>query len=160
MDHGHVPLAVPASAAVPALSLELEQDPMSGFNLRLLVQRYQLRSPPADLEMAQLMSAGEPDSAGYLEGHAHLYVNGQKVGRLYGTSVHIPASLLREGSNEITVTLNNHGHMYWTVAGQQVLATIFLEPGQTPFVRYQFASFPADSDALQGSIVSSRSPGP
>lgn len=83
----------------------------------------------------------DPDS-GFVEGHAHLYVNGTKVQRVYDRDIHLPASLFQAGVNQISVTLNNHGHMHWTQDGRQLIATLFINPQAAQAVIYRFESFP------------------
>ena len=146
MDHSHMPAAVPPDAPVPALSLAIYRDAMSGFNLQLITEHFALTPPPqGQMDMAQLMALSTDSLSGYVEGHAHLYVNGVKIQRLYGNHVHLPASLLQAGVNQITVTINNHGHMYWAVDGRQILATVFLQQTMEDPVVYRFESFPAVS---------------
>ena len=143
MDHSHMPIDVPDTVAVPALSLHIVKDIMSGYNLTLKVQRYTLIAPPEDISsMMGLMEAHINKKSGFIEGHAHLYVNGIKIQRIYGEHIHIPQNLFKNGINTVSVTLNNHGHMYWVADGKQVLATLYVNEAQTPFVTYQFESFP------------------
>lgn len=42
MDHSHLPIAVPTNVKEPALSLVLNKDTMSGYNLHLKIQNYHL----------------------------------------------------------------------------------------------------------------------
>ncbi|WP_369682774.1 hypothetical protein [Roseovarius sp. M141] len=42
------------------------------------------------------------------EGHAHVYVNGEKLGRLYGAWMHLPR--LPPGEVIVLVTLNSNTH--------------------------------------------------
>lgn len=92
--------------------------------------------------MTALMVPAVDRQTGFVTGHAHLYVNGEKVQRLYGHHVHLPAALFRGGINQVTVTINNHAHMYWIADGRQVLATLFVSPEADPQVTYRFESFP------------------
>jgi len=143
MDHSHMPIDVPDNVAVPALSLHLAKDIMSGYNLTLKVQRYTLMPPPEDIStMMELMEARINKKSGFIEGHAHLYINGIKIQRIYGEHIHIPQHLFKNGINTVSVTLNNHGHMYWVSQGKQILSTLYVNADKTPFVTYQFESFP------------------
>lgn len=143
MDHSHMPIAVPAGVPLPALSLAITRDAMSGFNLTLHTDRFVLRSPPGgEPTMQELMAAPIDRATGYIEGHAHLYVNGEKIQRLYGHEVHLPGALLREGINQVTVSLNNHGHMYWTIENRQLLATLFVDGSRKEPVVHRFESHP------------------
>lgn len=143
MDHSHMPINVPAKTPIPALSLQLNKDAMSGYNLILTLQHYHLIPPPPNvLSMADLMKVAVSDSSGFIEGHAHLYVNGRKIQRVYGENVHIPQEHFKKGINTVSVTLNNHGHMYWVANKKKILATIYVDQSKTPFITYQFESFP------------------
>ena len=143
MDHSHLPIAVPEGAPAPLLSLSLHKDAMSGFNLEVRSEHFVFVPPPAEaMDMQALMAASMDPGSGFVEGHAHLYVNGEKIQRLYGPYAHLPSELFREGINQITVSINNHGHMYWTVDDRQVLATVFVNPSNVPAIVYRFESFP------------------
>lgn len=61
------------------------------------------------------------------EGHAHLYVDGQKIARLYGKWYHIEE--LSPGQHEITVTLNANDHREYAVNGENIsTSTIVVVP--------------------------------
>ena len=55
------------------------------------------------------------------EGHAHIYVNGEKLNRVYGPYYHIPG--LSPGDHEIRVTLNANSHNDLTLNGEPIEAT-------------------------------------
>ncbi|MEO0437565.1 MAG: hypothetical protein AAF098_11725 [Pseudomonadota bacterium] len=153
-DHSHLPIPVPEGTAAPNLSLRLDRDSMSGFNLHLDLANFLMQAPPSELAMREMMSAHFDLESGYLVGHAHLYINGEKIQRLYGNSVHIPAALLKSGINQLSVSLNNHGHLYWTKDERQILATLFINPARGQALVYRFESFPVtgtDSAIAAGS---------
>lgn len=143
MDHSHLPIAAPTGAPAPALSLQLSPDAMSGYNLRLILENFSMMPPPFGLSDMADMMRDSTDKNGVIEGHAHLYINGTKIQRLYGRDAHLPANLFRSGINQITVSINNHGHMYWTFDERQVLATLFINPASEQIVAHRFESFPA-----------------
>jgi hypothetical protein len=144
MDHSHLPIAVPEGVPTPALSLKLVKDSMSGFNLILKTQRYDLSVPPqGPMSMADMMSATLNTQTGFLQGHAHLYVNGVKIQRIYGDALHLPATLFKNGINMISVTLNNQGHMYWTAQEKKIVATLYINTQLQKFITYRFESFPS-----------------
>lgn len=144
MDHSHMPIAVPNDAPTPALSLALIKDSMSGYNLILDTQRYDLSVPPAGkMNMQQMMTATINPNNGFLQGHAHLYINGVKIQRIYGHALHLPSSLFKRGINTISVTLNNHGHMYWTAQGKKIVATLYINDESEKLITYRFESFPS-----------------
>jgi hypothetical protein len=53
------------------------------------------------------------------EGHAHVYVDGEKVGRMYGEWLHLP---LDPGRHKIEVSLNGNDHSDYLVDGAPVRA--------------------------------------
>lgn len=146
MDHSHTPIEVPDDVAAPAMALSVSVDAVSGFNLAVQLDNYLLSPPPDLATMAELMGVEIDSASGMLTGHAHLYVNGKKIQRVYGKYVHLPATLFNDGVNQVSVTINNHGHMYWTVAGKKVIATTFINTDKAQPVLYSFASFPPSSN--------------
>lgn len=142
MDHSHRPIAIPANMPQPAMALGITVDAMSGFNLELKLDHYVLSPPPAAASMAELMSVSVDADSGVLTGHAHLYINGEKVQRIYGKNIHLPAALFQVGVNQISVTINNHGHLHWTKDGKKIIATLFVDINKPEPVLYSFASFP------------------
>ena len=142
MDHSHLPINVPAAVEIPALSLDLTKDAMSGYNLTLNIQKYRLIPPPEGLSMPEMMNPSVNAVSGFIEGHAHLYINGVKIQRVYGKNIHLPQGLFKTGLNTVSVTLNNHGHMYWVAKDKKVLATLYVNQDKNPFITYKFESFP------------------
>jgi hypothetical protein len=143
MDHSHMPIALPDEVPTPALSLRLSDDAVSGFNLELILERFSLEPPPpSGVSMAELMKPTIDSESGFAEGHAHLYVNGDKIQRLYGPNVHLPGTLFRSGINQIVVSLNDHAHRRWTRGGRAVLATLFVDPKRDGVEVHRFESYP------------------
>ena len=96
-DHQHgEPLALPPGPNAPTLGIAITPDPKSGWNLRIETTNFRF-SPE---------NASGPHRAG--EGHAHAYVNGRKVARVYGPWFHLDA--LPKGEVAVTVTLNSNDH--------------------------------------------------
>lgn len=91
--------------------LEVSPDPMSGYNLTIYSEHFSWAPERASTEHF----AGE--------GHAHLYINDVKIGRLYGPHHHIASPALQAGENVITVTLNANTHEDYTVGGELVAAS-------------------------------------
>ncbi len=61
-------------------------------------------------------------------GHAHVYVDGEKVGRIYGSYHYLPS--LEPGSHEVRVSLNANGHNELTWEGRPLEAsTTVTAPG-------------------------------
>jgi|GEM_PF-851606 len=157
MDHSHIPVAVPDGIAIPSLSIVVERDWMSGLNLALHTENYALVPPPQGLSMEALMQPSINPETAIAEGHAHLYINGEKVQRIYGNDVHLPDALFKPGLNQITVSINNHGHMYWTTNNRQILATLYVNVDSDDLVVHRFESFPS-MKMVDGSICSDSNP--
>ena len=92
-----------------SVSISLELDAMTGANLTVVPQGFTFAAE----------NVNKPHVPG--EGHAHVYVNGFKVGRLYGPATHLDK--MKAGINEVRVTLNANSHQEYTWNGQAVTAT-------------------------------------
>ncbi len=132
MQHKHAPKNLPANTLTPKLIISISEDDMSGFNLHLATQNFQLESPNQE--------GNRPNNI--VEGHGHLYINGTKIQRVYGTDVHIPGKLINKGVNQISVTLNGHDHSAWRKDGKEIISTIFINTFKEKIVSHQFSSFP------------------
>ncbi len=132
MQHGHTPVSLPKDSLTPKLTISLSPDSMSGYNLHLEIAQFQLESP--------LNMGNAPKNT--VEGHAHLYINGEKIQRVYGNDVHIPGKHFKEGMNQINVTLNNHDHKAWQKDGKEIISSVFINTEKETLVSHQFSSFP------------------
>lgn len=132
MDHSHEPVAIPANLPVPKLEAALYRDEKSGFNLHIQLADFQLEAPE--------FASDKP--LNYVQGHAHLFINGQKIQRIYGQYLHLPGTLFKPGINQVMVTLNNHDHKIWSRDKKQVVASIFLDAGKEQFIKHSFSSSP------------------
>jgi len=104
--HEHIPLEIPESMPQPSVSLEIFNDPMGGYNLHITTQNF--RWAPDRAGRAQVFG----------EGHAHLYLNDEKVARIYGDWYYLPA--LPQGEYDVEVTLNGNGHEMLTWGGEPI----------------------------------------
>ncbi len=93
--HAHHDILNLASDLAPELTMELLRDTVSGWNLHVETQNF--RFAPEH--------SGQADVLG--EGHAHVYVNGEKIARLYGNWMHI-SSLPEKARIEVTLNSNDH----------------------------------------------------
>ena len=109
-DHGET-VDLAAGPAAPMLSATLLPDPVSGWNLHL--------------ETTNFVFAPEHSGHAHVEGegHAHLYVNGDKIARLYGPWAHVEA--LPAGA-QVEVTLTTNDHRALSVGGQPLAARLDL----------------------------------
>jgi len=114
MNHGT--LDISTDSIIPKIELfEIIKDPMSGWNIHLEVANFQFKPEHA----SQSHQSGE--------GHAHLYINGNKIARLYGNWFHIPAFI--KATNEVKVTLNTNDHQTLTV-GTQPIEKVIMHQGK------------------------------
>lgn len=111
----HITRDVPAAFA-PAIELSVTEDPMTGWNVALVTRNFDFTP----------QSAGGPPVPN--TGHAHLYVNGRKIARLYGSYYHIPD--LPAGQHELTVTLSSNDHAYYAVDGVRIESRVVIVQGE------------------------------
>ncbi|MGF1567477.1 MAG: hypothetical protein ACFCVD_05310 [Nodosilinea sp.] len=112
-EHGHGSAEISPGQPVPTINLVAYPDPAMGWNLE--IQTTNFRFAPEHVNQASQLG----------EGHAHLYINGEKISRIYGPWLHIPH--LPSGRNEITVGLNTNGHEALTHNGEAIAATVVVE---------------------------------
>lgn len=102
-SHGDAEL-VDWEGPAPELAIEVVEDAKSGYNVFVTVDGMELSADNVNGDHV----AGE--------GHLHIYVNGQKLGRLYGTASHIP--VLPDGEVEVSVAAFTNEHQaYVTTDG-------------------------------------------
>ena len=116
VDHSQHPMVeVLEDRPAPSLSLRLAADKMDGFNVFLETQNF--RFTPENVGSAIIAN----------EGHAHLYVNGVKVARMYSPWHHLPSGQLREGINRIEVEFSTNDHSVWSLAGGPIGADVLMD---------------------------------
>ncbi|MGB3493736.1 MAG: hypothetical protein WBA57_13485 [Elainellaceae cyanobacterium] len=108
----HQPIEIPAGQPIPSVQLSVSEDPVSGWNLLLDVENFQFAPE-------RVNQGSQPT-----EGHAHLYINGEKIMRVYGAWHHLPS--LEPGTNEVTVVLNANGHEVLTYNGESISDTVIV----------------------------------
>ena len=106
---GHEVIEVEGDSTPPSVKLTIHKDAKAGWNLQTQVTNF--RFAPEHASTAHVPG----------EGHAHLYIDGKKVTRLYGEWYHIPS--LSSGTHKITVTLNANSHEDLMLKGKVVSAT-------------------------------------
>ncbi len=111
-DMAHSTALEVSAAEAPDVVIDLTRDLMEGYNLHVQTRNFTF-TPKA---------AGLGDVAG--EGHAHVYVNGKKLGRLYGEWMHI--AHLPKGEVTVKVTLNSNTHSPLAVSGKPIAANSVL----------------------------------
>ena len=110
--HGQI-VVLPETPEAPKLEISVSADPESGWNLNVRTENF--RFAPENASKAHVQG----------EGHAHVYVNGAKIARLYGAWLHIPE--LPQGMNAISVTLNTNDHRQLSVGESRLQAEQVIE---------------------------------
>lgn len=105
----HPKFELDEGALKPIVMIHASQDPQGGWNLHLMTENFAFTPE----------NAGKEDIVG--EGHAHLYVNGKKIGRIYSNWFHVA---LPKGTNKVKVTLNSNTHKDYYIHGKQVMNEI------------------------------------
>ena len=98
-DHGHhqhKAINIIEGQPVPKVDLIVHPEAVKGWNLEIQVENFQF--VPAKANQTSVPN----------KGHAHLYINGKKITRLYGNWYYLEN--LAPGENEIKVSLNANGH--------------------------------------------------
>lgn len=110
--HGHSHgMPFEATDPVPTVQLEVVEDAKSGFNVH--VETTDFAFAPEKVNDAETESG---------DGHAHLYVDGEKVARLYGPWYHLDTDL-DPGEHEVRVVLNANDHRPYASGDAPIDAT-------------------------------------
>lgn len=80
------------------------------------------------------------------EGHAHIYVDGEKVGRVYGPYHYLPG--LKPGERHIRVTLNSNDHSALTYEGRPVEASTTVSVARHDHDHSHEKPEPVEADSL------------
>lgn len=112
--HGHHGgmIDVTNNESAPSVELAITPDTMAGYNLHVITGNF----------MFTPYLAGKAHEQG--TGHAHLYVDGKKIARLYGPWFHLTG--LASGDHLIRVTLNGNDHRDYAMEGQPIAAEVEL----------------------------------
>ncbi|NJK39390.1 MAG: hypothetical protein HC835_18165 [Oscillatoriales cyanobacterium RM2_1_1] len=104
--HGHSPMEIPDGQPIPQVDLVVHPDSIRGWNLEMRLTHFKL----APEHVNQEATLGE--------GHAHLYINGEKVTRIYGNWYYL--SDLKPGRHQIRVGLTTNDHRDLVHQGQPI----------------------------------------
>lgn len=109
-DHNaaHTAYLVPSGSPVPAIDISVTKDIKSGYNLQINTKNFSFTPEKSSQEHV------------VNEGHAHLYIDGIKITRVYSESLYIPEDWLTPGENTIVVSLNTNDHMEYTYENQPI----------------------------------------
>ena len=104
-ESGHHSSTIEAVTAM-SVALNVTADQISGANVQILTEGFTLA--PENVNGAHVEG----------EGHAHIYIDGVKISRVYSPWHHLGS--LTPGEHEIRVTLNANSHQEYTIGGTKV----------------------------------------
>jgi len=104
--HHHGTIEFAGDIAVPRVDLVIHKDTMAGRNLEIITENFRFAPEHAGSEHVDG------------EGHAHLYIDGKKIARVYGPWFHIPEP--GPGMHSVRVTLNANSHQDFVVGNQVI----------------------------------------
>ncbi|MDZ7673887.1 MAG: hypothetical protein U5K30_02290 [Acidimicrobiales bacterium] len=109
--HDHGGRSFEAVDPVPTVEVEATEDAKAGWNIHVMTTDFTFT--PEKVNDAETTSG---------EGHAHLYVDGTKINRLYGSWYHLGGEL-EPGEHEVRVELNANDHRPYVADGTPIAAT-------------------------------------
>ena len=130
--HTHSGFEIPEGEAVPTIKVVATEDPVSGWNLQLITSDFTFSPERAGREFV------------LGEGHAHLYVDGEKRDRLYGPWYHLDN--LAPGEHTIEVTLNGNNHAVYQSDGRSISDEITVEADRRSHTHPSYAPLEAGPD--------------
>lgn len=111
--HHHETVMISEGQPVPSVDLVVHEDSLRGWNLEIKLNNFELTPEMVNQE-------NQPN-----QGHAHLYINGEKITRIYSNWYYLPT--LPSGTNEIKVSLNTNSHEMLMYQGQLIEAVEVIE---------------------------------
>jgi hypothetical protein len=115
MDHTmHAMTEIDTTVPVPTVQVEALKDTKGGYNIHVTTTNYAFTPEAVNTDPV-------PNT-----GHAHVYVNGMKVARLYGEWFNLPADVFQKGDNLIEVTLNANDHSEWSRDGEHIAGSVIV----------------------------------
>lgn len=111
--HHHKKVEIPSTQEAPSVDLVVYKDAVKGWNLEAKVTNFKFA--PERINTNSSVN----------EGHAHLFVNGKKITRLYSSWYYLDN--LEPGNNEVSVTLNTNNHEDLVKDGEVIKDTEVIE---------------------------------
>jgi uncharacterized membrane protein YphA (DoxX/SURF4 family) len=101
----HPRYEVPTNLPVPKVTIHAFHDAHGGWNIHLMTSDFKFTPE----------NSGKADIDG--EGHAHLFLNGKKIARVYGNWFHVS---IPKGKNSLKVNLTTNSHKDYYHQGQAI----------------------------------------
>ena len=111
-DDGHGPMSQdPIESEVP-VSVDIGATEGPGGGVNVVIDTENWRWAPDEVDQGHVPGSG----------HAHIYVDGEKIDRVYGPGYHLTG--LSPGRHEVRVTLNSNSHNQLLVDGELAEDTV------------------------------------
>lgn len=112
-SHSHAAVPVDPDLPIPSVTMLVFPDAMDGYNVQILTQNFEFTPAAINTDVV-------PN-----QGHAHIYINGQKIARVYGHWYHLPSALFTQEVSAVTVSLNANDHGTWALPdGSLIISTV------------------------------------
>lgn len=123
---------------IPTVSLAVNKDEMGGFNVQITTENFTWA--PENASQAHVPG----------EGHAHIYVDGIKVGRVYSSWFHLDTATLgiTPGVHSVEVDLNGNDHGSYIVDGEKIQAAAEILVDATPM-----SAMPHGEEMAEGNMA-------
>ena len=93
-----------------SVDFDITKDDMSGVNIEIFTTDFEFS--PKNVNQKHIDG----------EGHAHLYIDGEKWGRIYGKHIHV--GNISNGNHIFIITLNTNLHDEYSIEGKTIKKTI------------------------------------
>ncbi len=104
--HGQIELAGYPKSELPGIWMDIKPDAVGGYNIHFNTVNFKFT--PDHLNLEHTMG----------EGYAQLYLNGEKISRVYGDYYYIDPK--EPGNYEVMVTLNSNDHFEYCIRGTPI----------------------------------------
>ena len=106
-----------SSSAAPSAKLIVTKDPTGGFNVQVQTSRFTWRPDMASMKHVEG------------EGHAHVYLDGQKIMRIYNNWFHLNTFQFatKPGEQLVSIELVGNDHAPYTTEGLPVGAEVLVD---------------------------------
>lgn len=110
--HSHDKLYEVDGENAPTVELVAKEDAKSGYNIKIVTSNFTFNPDGVNGDNASN------------EGHAHLYVDGEKISRVYSHDFHYNVNF--EGTKEFKVSLNANDHSQYAIDGKPIEASVMV----------------------------------
>jgi len=109
--HDHSEIIALAAESAPTVEAMLHKDPKGGWNLEVTTTSF--RFAPEHVSTAHIDG----------EGHAHVYINGKKISRMYGNWMQLPSVTT---GDVVAVILSSNDHKTLTIGAKSISASVMV----------------------------------